>query len=45
MYARGFRAPRSCLFGTDNREAEVFPKSLREKALNRIRQKLAELQS
>jgi hypothetical protein len=45
MYARGFRAPRLCLFATENREAAVFPKSLREEALNRLRQKLAELQS
>jgi hypothetical protein len=45
MYARGFRASRLCLFATENREAAVFPKRLREEALNRLRLKLAELQS
>jgi hypothetical protein len=44
MYGRGFRAPRLCLFATENREAAA-PKSLREEALNRLRQKLDELQS
>jgi hypothetical protein len=44
MYARGFRAPQSCLFASENREAAI-PKSLREVALNRLLQKLPELQS
>jgi len=41
MYARGRGAPRLCLFATENREAAVFPKSLREEALNRLRLKLS----
>lgn len=45
MHARGFRAPRSCLFATENRDASVFTESSREEALDRLRQKLAELQS
>jgi hypothetical protein len=43
MYARGFRAPQLCLFAAENREAALFPKSLREEALNRLRLKLARL--